>query len=187
MNLYGVVLFVHILGAFGLIAALAIESVALAGLQAAQTAEQAHPWLGVYRVLRILAPVSIVALLLAGLDLMASAGGWRAWIVGGLVGLLLVGVIGGLVNGTRMARLGPAVTRASGPLSEAIRRMLHDPVLLLSSRVRIGLVLGVLFLMSAKPDALGSTAALVVGALAGAASTLVANRRRAVPLPGRAG
>jgi hypothetical protein len=45
--------------------------------------------------------------------------------------------------------------------------MIHDPALLISSNLRIALVVGILFLMTAKPSALVSVAALGVAAAMG--------------------
>jgi hypothetical protein len=179
MTSYTFALFLHILGGFGLIAALAIEATALRGMRSAPTAEQALGWMVMMRTVRILAPASLALILVMGLYLMASAWGWRAWIVGGLVALLLVGVVGGALTGTRMARLGPAVGRASGPLSNDLRQMLRDPVLVLSSRVRIGLVLATLFLMSVKPASVWVLVVLAAAVLIGAAVAQLEIRRPA--------
>jgi hypothetical protein len=167
MSIYGVALFLHILGAFGLIAALAIEDTVLRGLRRAVTVEEARSWLGAMRVLRLLAPASIALILVMGLYLTATTWGWRGWIVSGLAALVLVGVLGGVLTGTRMARIGPAVGRAHGPLSEDLHRQVLDPVLLLSARLRTGLVVGSLFLMSVKPPPAWSLLAIVVAAAAG--------------------
>lgn len=170
MPLYDLALFLHILGSFGLIASLTIEAVGLQGLRSAQTAEQARPWLSSARILRIIAPGSIALILVMGLYLMASAWGWTGWIVSSLAALVLIGIIGGLVTGTRMARIGPVVGRAQGTLTDELRGRLRDPLLVLSSRVRIALVLGVLFLMSVKPSAPWSIAWLLLAAALGVAS-----------------
>jgi hypothetical protein len=167
MSVYSVALFLHIVGAFGLIAALAVEAVSLRGMRQAHTAEDARPWLTGMRLLRLWAPASIGLILVMGLYLMASAWGWRGWILTAFGGLFLVGLTGGLVTGRRMARLGPAVGRANGPLGEDVYRMIHDPALLISSNLRIALVVGILFLMTAKPSAVVSVAALGVAAAMG--------------------
>src|SRR5438270_8031001 len=94
MTLDGLALFFHILGAFGLMAALAVEDVVLRGLRGARTGEQARSWLSAMRAVRLVAPASIALILVMGLYLMLAAWGWRGWIVSGLVALLLVGLIG---------------------------------------------------------------------------------------------
>ena len=177
MTLYTLALFLHILGAFGLIAALAIEAMALRGMRLAATAEQGLASMGMLRTVRVLAPASLALILVMGLYLMASSWGWQAWISGGLVALLLVGAIGGVLTGARIARLGPAVGRASGPLSDDLRERLQDPVLLLSSRIRIGLVLATLFLMSVKPASIWVPLVLLAGAGVGAVVAQLEARR----------
>lgn len=184
MTLYTLALFAHILGAFGLMAALTIEATALRGMRSASTAEQALGSMLILRMVRVLAPASLAVILVMGLYLTASNWGWQGWIVGGLVALLLVGVVGGALTGRRIARLGPAVGRASGPLSTELRRLLRDPVLVLSSRIRIGLVLATLFLMSVKPAAIWVPVVLAIGIAAGAAiAQLEVRRAPATPHP----
>jgi hypothetical protein len=178
MPLYQLALFLHILGAFGLIASLAVEAVALRGLRAAGTAEQARPWLFTMRGIRIMAPASIGLILVMGLYLMASEWGWRGWIICGLVGLLLIGIIGGVLTGTRMARLGPALSPAQGPLTDQMLAMLRDPVLVLSSRLRIALVVAVLFLMSVKPSPIGSVVVVAAAIVLGLAWTQLPGTRQ---------
>ncbi|TMD43582.1 MAG: hypothetical protein E6I88_01070 [Chloroflexi bacterium] len=177
MSIYSVALFFHILGAFGLMAALAVEDSALRGLRRATTGEQARTWLGAMRTLRVVAPASIALILVMGLYLTAAAWGWTGWIVSGLGALLLVGIIGGALTGRRMIRIGPAVGRAQGALSDDLRQMVLDPVLLVSARVRAGLVLGTLFLMSVKPSAAGSLVVLVIAVALGIAVSQVETRR----------
>src|SRR2546421_4783968 len=128
MSVSGVALFFHILGAFGLIAALAVEDTALRGLRRATTGEQARTWLGAMRILRVVAPTSIALILVMGLYLTATTWGWTGWIVSGLGALLLVGVIGGALTGRRMIRIGPAVGPAQGALPDDLLRMVQDPV-----------------------------------------------------------
>ena len=146
--IYQLALFVHILGAFGLIAAITLEASAQWGLRRAATAEEARARLAGVRVIQRLAPASLGSILLTGLYMMAVAWGPKGWIVAAFAGLLMIGLIGGLVTGVRMARLGPAVGRASGPLSDELLGRLRDPALVISLRTRAAIVLAILFLMT---------------------------------------
>jgi hypothetical protein len=169
---YSVALFLHILGGFGVIAALTLEAIGLRGLRRAVRTEEALMWLGISRglVLR-LAPASLGLILVTGLYMTATAWGWKGWILVALGSLVLLAVVGAVGTGIRMARIGPAVGRASGPLSDDHRRLLQDPVLVTSIRTRLALVLGIVFLMTVKPSAAASlvvvTVAMGVGLLAG--------------------
>lgn len=164
MLLYKLALFLHILGAFGLIAALAMEAIVLRGLRRAERADDARTWLSGMRVLRIFAPASIGLILVMGLYMMATTWGPQGWILVALASLVVIAILGGALTGVRMARIGPAVFRASGPLPSDTVRMLRDQVLVISSRIRIALMVGILFLMSVKPSLVLSIVAVAVAA-----------------------
>src|SRR5437868_5886669 len=85
--IYQLALFVHILGAFGLVAAITLEASAQWGLRRAATAEEARARLAGVRVIQRLAPASLGSILLTGLYMMAVAWGPKGWIVAALAGL----------------------------------------------------------------------------------------------------
>jgi hypothetical protein len=164
--LYQLALFLHIIGGFGLIAAITVEAIGLRGLRRATHTSDARVWLGISRgIVMRLAPASLGLILVTGLYMVATAWGPRGWILVALASLLLLGVIGAFGTGLRMARIGPAVGRAQGPLSDEMRRTLRDPILLRSLRVRLAMVLGVVFLMTLKPSA-GASLVVIVLAIA---------------------
>jgi hypothetical protein len=167
--LYPLVLFLHILGAFGLIAAITLEAIGLRGLRRAVRTEDALIWLAISRglVLR-LAPASLGLILVTGLYMTATTWGPRGWILVALASLVLLAVVGALGTGIRMAPIGSAVGRASaGPLSDDLRRALRDPILLTSLRTRLAIVLGVVFLMTVKPSSAASVVVIVLAAAVG--------------------
>jgi hypothetical protein len=177
--IYPLVLFLHILGAFGLIAALTLEAVGLRGLRRAVRTEDALMWLGISRglVLR-LAPASLGLILVTGLYMMATTWGPKGWIVVALASLVLLAVVGALGTGIRMARIGSAVGGASaGPLSDDLQRALRDPILLTSLRTRLAIVLGVVFLMTVKPSSLASVVVIILAAAIGLLASQIPARR----------
>ncbi len=177
--LYHLALFLHILGAFGLIAAITIETIGLRGLRQAARREDALLWLGISRglVLR-LAPASLGLILVTGLYMTATAWGWKGWILVALASLVLLAVVGALGTGIRMARIGPEVGLASaGPLSDDLRRALRDPILLTSLRTRLAIVLGVVFLMTVKPSGGASVVVVVVATAIGLLAGQIPTRR----------
>ena len=170
--LYQFALFLHIIGGFGLIAAITVEAIGLRGLRRAAQRNDALVWLGISRgIVMRLAPASLGLILVTGLYMVATAWGPRGWILVALASLLLLGVIGAFGTGLRMARIGPAVGRAQGPLSDELRSTLRDPILLMSLRVRLAMVLGVVLVMTVKPSAGASLLVIVLaiglGLLAG--------------------
>jgi len=169
---HNLVVFAHILGAFGLIAAYTIEAIGLRGLRGATRRDEALLWLRISRgtVMR-LAPASLGVILIAGLYLMATYGGPRGWIVVALASFVLLAAVGGVGTGLRMARIGPAVNRAADPLPA-----LRDRVLLLSLDVRLAMAVGILFLMTLKPSALTSVVVIVLAIAVGLVAGLLPAR-----------
>lgn len=148
MNLYSLALFVHVVGAVLLFAALTVEGVAL--------------WQGVRQfvgVNRVIGPLSALAVVIPGFYMTATQWGPAPWILGGLVSWLLIAAVGA-VTGIRLAHSAEAV-----------------PLAAISWWVRAGLALGAVFLMTVKPGSLGTLVAVCVGALVGAGAGVAAGRR----------
>jgi hypothetical protein len=176
--LYQLALFLHIIGGFGLIAAITAEAIGLRGLRRATSSDDAVVWLRISRgIVMRLAPASLGLILITGLYMTATSWGPRGWILVALGSLVLLGAIGGLATGMRMARIGPAVGRAQGPLPDELRQTLRDPILLLSLRVRLAMVLGIVFLMTLKPSALASLVVMVVAMGTGLLTSQIPMRR----------
>ena len=84
---YDLALFLHILGAFGLIAALTFEAIGLRWLRRAFRKEDALVWFGLSRLVQRLAPASLGLILVTGLYMMVTSWGarvgsswpWPAW------------------------------------------------------------------------------------------------------------
>ena len=174
---HNLVLFAHILGAFGLIAAYTIEAIGLRGLRGATRRDEALLWFSISRgIVMRLAPASLGVILIAGLYLMATSGGPRGWTVVALASFILLAAVGAVGTGLRMARIGPAVNRAVDPLTDEVRTALHDRVLLLSLDVRLAMAVGILFLMTLKPTALTSVAVIVLAIAVGLVAGLLPAR-----------
>lgn len=178
--IYSLALFAHILGAFGLIAALTLEAIGLRGLRRAARSDEALVWLGISRglVLR-LAPASLGLILVTGLYMTATRWGWQGWILAALGSLVLLAVIGAVGTGIPMSRIDPAVGRTRGPLPDDLKAALRAPALVASLRVRLGLVLGIVFLMTLKPSAVPAMMVVVVAAALGLLSGLIPVRSTA--------
>ena len=180
MTLYPVALFLHIVGALGLFTALALEWTSLRQLRRAATAEQAREWLGAVRLVRLVGPASLVVLLVPGLYMTATAWGWVPWITVALGAMALLPPLGAF-NGLRLARIGPVVAAEQGPLSPGVRRRLREPLLWTSVQTRAALVLGIVFLMTVKPDLSGALLTVGTAVVLGLAASWPAwGRARAV-------
>lgn len=169
MNVYSIVLYLHIVGALLLFVALGIEFVTVSRLRSAGTAEQARDWLSVLGSIRVIGPVALVTILVPGLYMVLTSAGWQAWNVLALLAMVVMAALGAASNATRM----PAIGRSIGPLRGALppeaRARLRDRIVWSSILARIGIGLGIVLLMTVKPDLVGSILALVAFAVAGAA------------------
>src|ERR1700681_4489390 len=178
MTIYSAVLFIHVVSSIGLFIALAAEGAIFFRIRTAQSLAEARFFIRAFQRLRIIAIPSFLGILVGGLYLASKWGGGTFWIPFALGATLLIMLIGGLVTGRRIARLGKVLSSTEKDVSnEALSAMTKDTALLLSYGLRAGLGLGIVFLMTAKPDLLGSLGALAAGCGVG---LLAAGRMRRV-------
>ena len=93
------------------------------------------------------------------------------WIGIILAALVLFVVVGITLTRSRMAAIKRAEAAESGALSPAFRQQLHDPFLWTSIKLRVALGLGIVFLMTVKPELGGALLAIGVAIILGLVST----------------
>jgi hypothetical protein len=168
MTIYSAVLFIHVISAIGLFITLAAEGAIFFRIRSAQTVEEARFFVRVFQRLRIVAIPSLLGVLVGGMYLASKWGRGILWIPLALGATLLIMLIGGFVTGTQIARLRKVLSNSENDVSiEALSAMTKGTALLLSYGLRVGLGLGIVFLMTAKPDLRGSLGALAAGCGAG--------------------
>jgi hypothetical protein len=180
MSSYSIVLFAHIAGALGFFVALGVEWVSLRQLRAAASAEQVREWMRVATGVRRLGMASMLALLASGFFMMWLAQIGRAWVIVAFWALMLLAVLAAALSFRRMATIGRAAAAESGPLSPALRALLHHPLLWVAMRMRVALALGIVFLMTVKPP-LGTSLLAIGVALASALPAIGRERARETP------
>jgi hypothetical protein len=171
---YSMALFIHIVGAIGMFVMLGVEWLTLAHLQRAPSVESVREWLGVVGSVRRVGGVSMLAIVVAGFYMMAVAQIDAAWLmvaVGALVALIVLGTV---LTARRMKAIGRAMTAPGGPISPALDAALHHPLLVVALRLRVAVVLGIVFLMTVKPDLSGSLLTMGVALVAGLVAALPA-------------
>ena len=173
MNIYSIVLYLHIVGALLLFVAMGMEFVTVSRLRSAGTAEQVRDWLGVLGSLRVIGPVALVTILVPGLYMAATSAGWEGWNILSLVAMVVMATLGAGSNAVRIPIIGRSVGPLRGPLPPEARARLRDRIVWTSILTRIGIGLGIVLLMTVKPDLVGSAVALVAFALAGTAVAIV--------------
>jgi hypothetical protein len=166
MNVYPLLVFVHVLAAAGIFGAFASEAVSLRTLRIARTPDAAAIAVRLLARAPALGPLAMLASLASGIAMMAMAWGPQPWIVVAFAGVAAAGALGGAVTGRRIRRLHAALA-AEGRVEvlEAFRSSRSSAALSASLRVRVALAVGIVGLMTAKP-ADYPTAFLVLGAAA---------------------
>ena len=176
-----VAVFLHVVGALGLFVALGLEWAGVQNLRRSVTTSQAQEWMKQLRGLGLVERPSLLVLLVTGIYLTATIGGGRPWIGLGLLALLVVAALGELITRRGLRKVTAALPDEDGPVTPALARQLADPVFALSAWLRTALALGVVFIMSTKPDRAGALSALGIALGLGLAAGLppVVRRPRA--------
>ena len=171
MSVYSISLFLHIVGALALFAALGLEWASLHHVRRATEVVQVREWVRLLGTTRVLGGPAALLILATGIHMTATRWGAQGWIVVGLAGMVLIAVLGAGLGGRRLGSIARGLPAEAGPISQSLRQRLHDPVLTLSLRCRIALFLGIVFIMATQPGGAGAlgamAAALVVGLGAG--------------------
>jgi hypothetical protein len=176
MNTHPMVLFFHLVGMVGLFIGYGLEWTASTLLQGVTTAGEARSWLRIYRgSLPVSGPGLLLLILtggyLAGVEHLGSAG----WVLGAWIGIAVALLVGFGLLLPRIKKLRAALPEGSAALGgEALRRV-KDPVITTLIRARVGLALGIVYLMATKPADLATAlivlvVALGLGALSAAAT-----------------
>jgi hypothetical protein len=181
MNLYSLALFVHIVGALGFFIALGLEWFNLQQVQRSRTVEEVTAWFAATGRWRGLAGISMLLILAAGFYMTFMV--WRAadWIAVAFGAILVQGAIAGILTTPRVRAIQKALVGASGPLSPTVEALLHHPLLWVSLLTRVGIALGIVFLMSVKPALIGSLVAMGVSIVVGLALAVILNSTRRQP------
>lgn len=168
MTIYSVVLFIHVVSGIGLFVALALEGVILFRIRSARSTAEAQLFIGPFQRLRVIAIPAFFGILVGGLYLASKYGGGTFWIPLGLGATLLIMLVGGIVTGRKISRLRSALSKTGGVTSfDPISTGARDSALIFSYGLRLGLAVGIVFLMTAKPLLPLSLTALAVASIAG--------------------
>jgi len=155
--------FIHVTGAIGVFAALAIEGAVLLQIRQSADSAQRRSVVTAFRLVPRVAIPSLLVTILSGLYLTATVWGWRAaWIDVALLGLIATAAIGAATTGPRIARLQTTLDEHDG----------RDPVLSASFLIRTSILVGIVFQMTVKPPLGVSVIAMAAAAGAGLLAAL---------------
>lgn len=181
MDYYSLALFAHVVGALGFFVMLALEWVSLQHLQRAISAEQVNERLRTSAGLRISGIVSMILLLVPGFYMTIAVWGEVAWVSVSFSALVVSGLIGGILTAPRMSAIRKIAAGEHGMISADLARLLRHPLLAISLQMRVGVGLGIVYLMTVKPALTGSLVAVGIGALLGLAISLARLGSRRTP------
>src|SRR2546421_8490687 len=111
MNLFSIVLFIHVLSAIALFVAMALEGVILFRLRSATNPQELRLFAGLSRGLGMLYGPAFIGILFGGIYLAAQLRSHAAWIPLALGATLLLALLGGVVTGRTLARLRKALSQ----------------------------------------------------------------------------
>jgi uncharacterized membrane protein len=169
MSLYSLALFAHVSGAIGTFISLGIWLFGLAALRRARLVEQARALAWLIIIASPLMVLSVLLLGLAGIEMALSTWGLSTpWIAVSLVSVVLIGPIGAFVLDPRMRTI-LALMRETpdGPLADAHILRTHDPVLVRAASTLATMLLGIVFLMTTKPQLVTSILVMGIAVFAG--------------------
>ncbi len=176
MNPYAIALFSHFLGLIALFIGYGLEWAVSSLLRRSATADQARSWLRIYKLSLPISGPGLLLLILSGGYLASLTGSMRqGWISASLLAIVFALGIGFVFILPRVKRIRAALPEGNVALTEAILARLQDPMITTLIRVRFLLALGIVYLMTAKPEPLSTSlfillGAIVIGLLCAAAS-----------------
>lgn len=156
MNYYLIAKFIHIVGALGFFVALGVEWFSMRHTWQSATSEQARERLLISTSAHRVGMPSMLLALISGFYMMATVWGPVAWIIVSLAALILLIVLALMLTRPRMAMIMQGLATERGTLSPSLHALLHNSLLWLSLRMRVNIALGMVFLMTVKPNLAGS-------------------------------
>jgi hypothetical protein len=166
MNPYAFALFFHFLGMVGLFIGYGLEWTASSLLGRSTTADQARAWLRIYKLSLPISGPGLLVLIVSGGYLASVTGGMKqGWISATLLAIVFALGIGFVFIMPRVRTIRAALPEGSTALSEAGLSRVQDPMMLTLIRIRAILALGIVYLMTAKPESLASSLFILLGAI----------------------
>lgn len=169
MTTYAFALYAHIIGAIGTFIGVSVWLFAAEALRRAQRVEQVRTLTSLIQPSGVIAIASILVLGIAGFYMALTAWGEHAtWIIVATISFVLLAPFGAFVIDPRLRALARAAAAApDGPLPAAVAARTHDPLVSIGLYLYLGVLLGIVFLMTTKPPLATSILAMVVAAMLG--------------------
>lgn len=186
-RIYALGLFIHVVAVTGLFFGIGLELLHVTSLRRAQTVGQVQQLHIMDAILERLMPAATVLIIASGLFMLIKGWSWSAhWAEVAFVSVVLAAGLGSGVLGRKSAAIGKAAhSEPPGPISASLRAQIMDPVLYTSTWVLAGLGIGILYLMTNKPETVESIAAMIVAVALAVAGARLTDKPSAVPSEAR--
>ncbi|WP_436486700.1 hypothetical protein [Chitinophaga sp. ARDCPP14] len=165
--LYKIALFLHIIGALMVCAAIAIEWLCIIHFRKTASMDRIKESLFYYSRIGIIGDIGALLILVPGIYMMVSVWGDARWAIFGFLGLILIGLIGGIITGRKMKKI-RKIMKENNAHSQELEKLINDNSLWFSIKMRTAIFLGVIFLMTIKPELEGSIITISVSIILGA-------------------
>ncbi len=165
-------IFLHVVGGIGLCVALGIEWTGLWQLRNVSQPVQVRTAMGMIKSAMKLGFISMLITVLVGLYMIWIEWGFVAWIVVSLVALFVVIMLNAAITRPRLVSAGQTFAKDKGVITEAFHNQSNHPLLWISIQSRAALVLGITFIMIAKPDLAISLVTIAISAIVGLAAAI---------------
>jgi len=184
MSGYAILLFLHVSGAILIFTGIATLIFGVAAMRLASNVDQvraiARPMLvgrkiGLEHisVIDVFTIVGIVLTAATGLYMATNWGFGRGWVEVAIASFALMAPVGPLVINPRLQAIGRAAdATTSGPLDGSLISRTHDPLLAAALLSLTAWLLGIVFLMTTKPELATAVVAMVVALGLGLAASL---------------
>jgi hypothetical protein len=166
---YPIALFVHILGAIGIFVGMSLELALMLRLRRTETVGQMREALWFGQVVARIMSIAPLVTFLAGLFMTVTTWGLAsAWLDVALPLFFVLAALGSTVtSGHFKALAGAAFTAPDGPVPQHLRAHILDPLFNTVLQTMAALTVGIVFLMSVKPNLVASLAVVAVACTAG--------------------
>jgi hypothetical protein len=166
MNYYALALFTHFLGLVGLFVGYGLEWAASSLLRGAVTSDQARSWLRIYKLSLPISGPGLLVLIVSGGYMASVTGSMKyGWMSASMVAILVALVIGFVLILPRVKKIRAALPEGNAALAEEVLARVQDPLIATLVRVRFLLALGIVYLMTGKPELLSISLFILLGAI----------------------
>jgi hypothetical protein len=175
---YDIALFLHIIGAIGIFSAVSVTTVCSVRMRHAQTVAQVRLLADLVGAIGDAIPLFAVTLVIPAAYMALTAWSFGdPWILAGFSVAVLLALTGSILNNRYIRSIQQASYAAlDGPLPDSLRALVDAPFFRWSERILLALLVGVVFLMTTKPDVVGTPATLGVVVILALLSVLPLHR-----------